>query len=85
MASARRRVERMAEAAGMRIGRIWAVSQDPNVPYFRSGIDQGTFGPGAYCGRVRSRRSASRGRWIRTCRVPKESSVYLTVTFEREG
>lgn len=81
MASARRRAERMASAAGFALGDVWAVEQDPNVPYYGSGLEQGTFGGNRFCGRVRSRRAGRR--WVRTCRVPTESVVYLTVTYAR--
>ena len=34
----------MAAVAGMRVGAVWSVSQDPNVPYYGSGVNMGTFG-----------------------------------------
>jgi hypothetical protein len=70
---ARGKAEAMAAIAGMRVGAVWSVSQDPNVPYPGSGVNQGTFGGNDFCGLMR------RGR--RGCRAPKEVTVYLTVTF----
>jgi hypothetical protein len=69
---ARGRAEELAAIAGMRVGAVWAVSQDPDIPYPGSGVNQGTFGANDFCGRTRKR-------W--ECRAPKEVTVYLTVTF----
>jgi hypothetical protein len=69
---ARGKAEMMAAIAGMRVGAVWSVSQDPNVPYPGSGVNQGTFGGNDFCGVMRKRRG---------CRAPKEVTVYLTVTF----
>ena len=54
----------MAAVAGMRVGAVWSVSQDPNVPYYGSGVNMGTFGPDQYCGTVRKRG--------RVCRAPRD-------------
>ena len=84
----------MGATAGMRLGAVWSVSQDPNVPYYGSGVDQGTFGANDYCGRRRfaaGYRTPPSGRRVRIyvqrygCRAPKEVTVYLTVTFARLG
>jgi hypothetical protein len=71
---ARGRAEELAAIAGMRVGAVWAVSQDPNVPYPGSGVNQGTFGGNSFCGMMRGRHG---------CRAPREVTVYLTVTFEQ--
>ena len=71
----------MAAVAGVRLGRVWSVSQDGNLPYYGSGIDQGTFGADAYCGTVRRRRAGGGFTRRRACRAPAEARVYLTVTF----
>lgn len=84
MASARRRAAAIAASSGLQLGEVWAVEQEANVPYYGSGIEQGTFGVNRFCGRIRSRRAATRGRWVRTCRVPRESTVYLRVSFARK-
>jgi hypothetical protein len=69
---ARGKAEALAAIAGMRVGAVWSVSQDPNVPYPGSGVNQGTFGANNFCGRTRKR-------W--ECRAPSEVTVYLTATF----
>jgi hypothetical protein len=89
-ADARRRAEAMAAAADMRLGAVWSVGVDPNVPYYGGGVAQGTFGGNDYCGIVRrfaGYRTTSSGRRVRRyvqrhgCRAPREVTVYLTVTF----
>ena len=72
-ADARVKAEALAAVAGMRVGAVWSVSQDPNVPYYGSGVNMGTFGATRYCGTVRKRGHV--------CRAPREVTVYLTVTF----
>ena len=52
-ADARRKAQAIATAAGLRLGAVWAVEQDPNVPYPGSGVNQGTFGGNDYCGQRR--------------------------------
>jgi hypothetical protein len=90
IADAKRKAQAIAAAAGMRLGAIWAAGQEPNVPYYGSGISMGTFGVDRYCGRTRVRvgyRTTASGRRVRryeqrhVCRVPREAIVYLTVTF----
>jgi hypothetical protein len=90
IADAKRKAQQIAAAAGMRLGAIWAAGQEPNVPYWGTGVEQGTFGGNRYCGRARVHvgyRINSAGRRVRryalrhTCRAPREATVYLTVTF----
>lgn len=71
-ADARVKAEAMAAIAGMKVGAVWSVGQDPNVPYYGSGVNMGTFGADKYCGLVRRRHA---------CRAPRDVTVYLTVTF----
>jgi hypothetical protein len=89
-ADARRKAEAIAAAAGLRLGAVWSVGQDPNVPYPGSGVNQGTFGGNDYCGRRRSSagvttrpdgRRVRRYRWRHVCDAPREVHVYLSVTF----
>jgi len=89
-ADARRKAEAIAAAAGMRLGAVWSVGQDPNVPYFGSGVNQGTFGGNDYCGQRRRPagfRITSDGRRVRrfvqrfTCDAPREVDIYLSATF----
>ncbi len=79
-ADARDKARALAATAGMRLGAVWSVGQDPNVPYYGSGVAQGTFGGNDYCGRVR-RTVGGRRLWRQACRAPKEVTVYLVVTF----
>ena len=89
-ADARRRAQQIAAAAGMRLGALWSVGVDPNVPYYGGGVVQGTFGGNDYCGRrrvvvgVKTLPSGRRARQYKTrdiCQAPKDVTVYLTVTF----
>jgi hypothetical protein len=75
-ADATRKAQELAAAAGMRLGAVWSVGVDPNVPYFGGGVAQGTFGWDRFCGTV------GRGkRRHHACRAPKDVTIYLTVTF----
>ena len=94
IAEARERATELAQAAGLTLGGITAVSEASSFPYYGPfgapyGL-QGTFGPGKYCGNVRSshlkRDSNGRvhrvlGKRHRVCRFPSTLSVQLTVTF----
>jgi hypothetical protein len=89
-ADAKRKAAALGATAGMTLGAVWSVSQDPNVPYYGGGINQGTFGVNEYCGRMRVAagfRTTADGRKVRRyaqrrgCRAPKTATVYLTVTF----
>ena len=90
-ADAKRKAQAMAAIAGMRLGAVWSVGQDPNVPYYGGGINQGTFGANrllrASCAARRATGSTSDGRRVRryvqryACRAPREVTIYLTVTF----
>ncbi len=89
-ADARREAEAMAAVAGMRLGAVWSVGQDPNVPYFGSGVNQGTFGGNDFCGPRRVRigvttrpdgRRVPRYRQRHVCDAPREVDLYLAVTF----
>jgi hypothetical protein len=75
-ADARRKAQELAAVAGMKLGAVWAVDVDPNVPYWGAGIALGTFGIDEYCGTV------GRGKKRHhACRAPKKVNFYLTVTF----
>jgi hypothetical protein len=89
-ADARRKAEAMAAAAGMRLGAVWSVAQDPNVPWPGSGVNQGTFGGNDFCGRRRISVGVTTrpdGRRVRrykqryVCDAPREIDLYLSVTF----
>ena len=80
-ADARRKAQALGATAGMRLGAVWSVSQDPNVPYYGSGVAQGTFGGNDYCGTRRVRTGPGRYKTRHLCQAPREITVYLTVTF----
>jgi hypothetical protein len=89
-ADARRKAEAIAAAAGVRLGPVSSVGQDPSVPFYGSGVNQGTFGGNDYCGRrrvsvgVTTRPDGRRVRRYKTrfmCKAPREVDVYLSVTF----
>ena len=71
----------------MRLGAVWSVGQDPNVPYYGSGVNQGTFGGNDYCGAVGAYRvgiatASTAGACAATCSgtsasAPREVDVYL--------
>ena len=74
----------------MRLGAVWSVGQDPNVPYSGSGVNQGTFGGNDYCGqrrRLAGFRTTSDGRRVRRfvqrygAARRARSTIYLSVTF----
>jgi Protein of unknown function (DUF541) len=94
IASARERATELAQAAGLTLGGITSVSEASSFPYYGPfGAPyalQGTFGPGKYCGTVRSshlkRDSKGNVRRVlgkrhRVCRFPSTINVSLTVTF----
>jgi hypothetical protein len=76
LADARRKAHELAAIAGMRLGAAWSVGVDPNVPYYGSGVGQGTFGINRYCGTI-----GRRGKRRHACNAPDVVNVYLTVTF----
>ena len=89
-ADARRKAEAIAAAAGVRLGAVWSVAQDPKITYFGGGVDQGTFGGNDFCGQRRRPagfRITSDGRRVRrfvlrhSCDAPREVDIYLSVTF----
>ena len=91
MSDARRQAQLLGDASGIRLGEVWAVERDPNLPYPGSGLEPPTpFGNGRYCGTLRrfaGYRTTPDGRRVRrhvsrrACRAPRDVSVYLTVTF----
>ncbi|WP_156027738.1 SIMPL domain-containing protein [Candidatus Solirubrobacter pratensis] len=94
VAEARERAAQLAQTGGLVLGAITSISDAPTLPYYGPfGIPyplQGTFGPGKYCGTVRTvhrkrgsdgRTRVVRGKPHRVCRVPASITVSLTVTF----
>jgi hypothetical protein len=94
VADARRNAVDIGFASGLRVGAVHYIAETaPSPPFYGPfGQDQGTFGPGRFCGRVprfrtvrapngaviRRRRIGSR----RTCRIPNRVAISLTVTYE---
>lgn len=93
VADAREEAARLAAAAGLTLGALQAVAEQPGSPYGPFGgygLD-GTFGPGRYCGRIRTpvfKRDA-RGRRVFQrrfrshfgCRVPSTATTTISATF----
>jgi uncharacterized protein YggE len=89
MAKARAHAAELAAAAGVTLGPLIAISDNPNNGYTFFG-PQGTFGNGHYCGKVRNtktvvrngvrRRVATKGTH-RVCRVPREVYATVALTF----
>jgi uncharacterized protein YggE len=92
--SARERATELAQAAGLTLGGITSVSEASQFPYYGPfGAPyalQGTFGPGKFCGSIRTsrvKRDANGnvhrvlGKRHRVCRFPHTINVSLTVTF----
>jgi hypothetical protein len=91
IADAKANAAALATAAGVALGPLLSVSNTPASPYFGPfyGV-QGTFGPGQYCGTVRTtvfktgkdgkrHRVGTRSR--RSCRVPRSVSQSVELTF----
>ena len=84
--------QRLAAAAGLTLGELTSVAEQAPSPYgpFVFGLD-GTFGPGKYCGTIRTAifRKTSSGRRVFThrfrshfgCRIPRQASVTLSATY----
>jgi uncharacterized protein YggE len=89
MAKARAHAAELAAAAGVTLGPLIAIADNPNNGYTFFG-PQGTFGNGHYCGKVRNtktvvrngvrRRVATKGTH-RACRVPREVYATVSLTF----
>lgn len=88
----RTRATELARLAGMTLGSLLAIADAPASPYGYFGPfgQEGTFGPGRYCGTVRTpvfrttksgRRKVVRFRKRHTCRVPTRVSASFTMTF----
>ena len=93
IANAREEATRLAAAGGLALGPLVAVSEPVPSPFFggpASYGSEGTFGPGKFCGTIRTpiRRRTAGGR-LRTvgtrsrfgCRIPPEANVSISATF----
>jgi uncharacterized protein YggE len=95
IADGRARATNVAALNGLRLGTLLAITEGPTgaSPFFFVGPyggQDGTFGPGRYCGTIRrvvfrtdsaGKRKPVRTRAIHTCRVPTQVSVSYGMTF----
>ena len=95
IADGRLRATNVAALNGLRLGALLAITEGSTSgsPFFFIGPfggQDGTFGPGRYCGTIRrsifrtdsaGKRHRVRTRAIRTCRVPTQVSVSYGMTF----
>jgi hypothetical protein len=96
IANARGEAQRLAAAGGLTLGPLMSVSEPQPSPFFGGPAGgaygtEGTFGPGKFCGRIRTliRRRNAQGRLVSTgrfrsrfgCRVPAEVTQTVSATF----
>src|SRR6185295_18664352 len=96
IATAREEAQRLAAAGGLTLGPLVSVSEPEPSPFFGGPVGsaygaEGTFGPGRFCGQIRTpiRRRDARGVLrntgrVRTrfgCRVPGEVAQTVSATF----
>jgi len=93
IADGRRRAASLSQLAGIGLGALIAIAEtSPLSPYFYAGPfgEDGSFGPGEYCGTVRrpifkrdanGRRKVVGTRSTRVCRIPPYVSSSLTMVF----
>jgi len=88
----RGRAATLSQLAGIPLGKLIAIAEGPASPFGPFGPfgEEGTFGPGLYCGTVRSRifktdsqgrRRAVGTRSRKQCRVPRSVTANLTMVF----
>jgi len=95
IANAREEATRLAAAGGLSLGALLGVEERDPTPFFGNPANaygsEGTFGPGRYCGTIRTpiRRRDARGVLRGTgrfrsrfgCRVPGEVNLVVRATF----
>ena len=95
IADGRARAADIAALNGLTLGTLLAITEGPSgaTPWYFVGPyggEEGTFGPGRFCGTIRrtifrtdrsGRRTPVRTRSIRTCRVPAQLAVSYGMTF----
>jgi Protein of unknown function (DUF541) len=96
IANAREEAQRLAAAGGLTLGPLVSVSEPEPSPFFGGPVGsaygaEGTFGPGKFCGQIRTpiRRRDARGVLRNTgrartrfgCRVPGEVAQTVSATF----
>jgi uncharacterized protein DUF541 len=96
IANAREEAQRLAAAGGLTLGPLVSLTEPEPSPFFGGPVGgaygaDGTFGPGRFCGRIRTpvRRRNAQGRLVNTgrtrshfgCRVPPEVAQTVSATF----
>ena len=93
IALAKEEAQRLAAAAGLTLGPLTSVAEQPASPFgpFSNYGADGTFGPGKFCGKIRTPifRRDKHGRRVFThrfrthfgCRIPPQVSTTVSVTF----
>ncbi len=90
VADARTQAQELARAAGLTLGALTSVSNDSQPsPFFTPYGQEGTFGPGRYCGTVRTPRYKTvNGKRVRvgtrtrrSCRVPTTVTRTVKLTY----
>jgi len=93
VAAAREEAGRLALASRLTLGELLVVAEQSPAPFGFYGPfgDEGTFGPGKYCGTIRTRiftrnaegrrRATGRSRSRFGCRIPREVAQTVSVTF----
>lgn len=92
LADGRGRAANLARISGLPLGPLISIAETPPSPFGFPGQfgEDGTFGPGRYCGLVRTfkvkvdaqgRRRRVAGPRHRTCRVPSDVAASLTMVF----
>lgn len=90
VADARAQAQELARAAGLTLGALTAVSNESQPsPFFSPFGQEGTFGPGRFCGTVRTpryrtvdgKRVRVGTRTRRTCRVPATVTRTVKLTY----
>lgn len=90
LGDARARASLLADAGNLKLGALLSIADGTTSPFFYSPFGQdGTFGPGKYCGLVSHYRTTrTNGIYrrkllsrTRSCRVPRQVTATETVTF----
>ena len=90
----RGRAAALASVSGLTLGPLLAIAETASLsnvfPYPSPYGENGTFGPGRYCGTIRrstytrdaaGNRKRTGSRSVRSCRIPREVTKTVTMTF----
>jgi len=92
IANGRERAATLSQASGLGLGQLISISEGAATPFYFGGpfAEDGTFGPGEYCGTVRraivkrdsnGKRKVVGTRTSRVCRVPRYISANVVMVF----